>query len=251
MKRLILNQPEQVGDRQLVAQYIGLMFMRTRGPRDNAASYVTELESSQFGIDLVERHRKLFYEEFGKSQVEQFYKNAKEKGTGLRMPKNFHLANLFQRVEEWGRKVFSMEWTIWEAPASTFFIISDNPAFARDPCKLKAPAILGIDRDDLNVELGFPLSSRAFLIAKWGKGPILLRESCRPLRVLALNTRTAVSAIDEVYSPARDAQIESLVREHKDYRVQYVQLTREDLLAMWPEIVQRRRRNNGSRPVGN
>jgi Protein of unknown function (DUF4238) len=241
MNRLIQNQPPKRGDRQLIAQYIGLMFVRTRGPRDNAASYMAELQSPQFAVDLLEQHWDLFCAEFGEAEVGKFYSDAKEKGAGLTMQKNFQIVKPFERADFWGGEIIRMSWAVWEAPASSFFVISDNPAFARDPRKLKAEGILGIGRDDLNVELGFPLSSRSFLIAKWGDGPILERRSCTRMRVLALNTRTVLSALDEVYSPQKDWQIEALVKEHKDYRVQYVRFTREELLAMWPGIIARRR----------
>lgn len=235
LNRLIVNERANRTDRQLIAQYIGLMFMRTKLPRDNANAYVAELESPRFAAELVQQHGDSLSAVFGEAGVKQLYVDA-TKGAGLVMPKNFHLDDIFERADRWGSKIFQMQWTIWKAPKSSFFVMSDNPAFARDPCKLKAPGILGLERADLNVEIGFPLSSRLFLIAKWASGPRLQHRSCTRNRVLALNTRTVLSAANEVYSPQRDEQIESLVNEYKDFRVQFTRVTREGLLGMWPEI---------------
>ena len=76
IKRLILNQQLGDNDRELIASYIGLMFMRTRGPRDNAASYVDELQSPQFVVELLDRHWKLFCSEFGEAEVSKLYSSA-------------------------------------------------------------------------------------------------------------------------------------------------------------------------------
>ena len=231
-KRLIENEPLKRGDRQIVAQFIGLMVMRTKGPRDAANAHVALLESPQFASDYVRLNDEALCAIYGRDKVQEFIDRVERSGQGLLMPKNFHLTHVFDRADRWGERIMQMSWTIWTARPPAFFLTSDNPAFARKPSYIKSPGIVGIDRDDLYVELGFPLSSTSFLIARWGQrgGQLLSHMNASAMRVLALNTRTVLSATEHVFSPEKSSQIEALVKEHKDFRLQYPKYTQQDLL---------------------
>jgi hypothetical protein len=236
-RRLIGNQPLKRADRQILAQFIGLMIMRTKGPRDAANTHAEFLESPQFAQDFVAANHEDLSRTYGSAKVEEFRDELNRTGQGLQMPKNFHLKGVFERADRWGESIIQMSWTIWTAKPPAFFVTSDNPAFARNPCHIKSPGIVGIERDDLGVELGFPLSSRAFLIAKWCRrnAPLLAHCPASVTRVHALNTRTVLSATEHVFSPERSGQIEALVYEHRAFRLAYPKFSREGLLVVTKE----------------
>jgi hypothetical protein len=73
----------------------------------------------------------------------------------------------------------------------------------------------------LGVELGFPLSRRSFLVAKWGRDRDLQYFRATKSRVRELNTRTVLSAHRHIFAAHRTPELMRLIETTKDFAVAY------------------------------
>ncbi len=219
LKNLAAGRSVDGADRATIALFIGLMFLRVEGYGDHAARQAKMMESPEATIKFLENHSAL-----GKilptQLLDAFKKHVTERGYGVKLPPNYHLALLFKRASRYADVIRRMSWSVYQTSRPKFFVTSDNPAFARRSASPLDPGLVGLGRADLGVELGLPLSHKAFLVASWGNVPAgtLLAP---PNKVTELNTRTVLSAPTHVFAPQESREIESLVRQHENFRLAY------------------------------
>jgi hypothetical protein len=231
LRRLIEADHAVRDDRLTISNFIGLRYLRSKAMRDHAVEQAQKIKDPEATIQYIERDFDHYAQRYGAAAVRAFMAKVKERGEGVTMPKNVHLVGLFERGEKWGAEINKMSWTVWKAKPPNLFVISDNPAFCRRADDLFTPGIVGLRRRDLNAELGFPLSSRAFLIAKPARGQAFKSggrtrgdcktEICDTARARNLNVRTVLSAHEHVFSPDNNSEIGNMVLAHRDFHLKH------------------------------
>jgi len=151
--------------------------------------------------------------------VQRFRDEILLRGRGVSLSPKFYLELVPLRATKYAKLITEMDWTVYRS-RTDFFVTSDNPAFARRPDSLADPGLVGLERKDLGVELGFPLSRDSLLLVHWGNLRVGYQRAA-PSRVRELNRRTILSAHEHVYSPERSNTIEALMEEHSDFRLSY------------------------------
>ena len=84
---------------------------------------------------------------------------------------------------------------------------------------MESPGFVGIDRDDLGVELGFPLSPHSFLLCDWSGPNCIEYARATPSKVRHLNYRSILGANDAVFSSVESEETELLVKTHAAFQV--------------------------------
>lgn len=220
LKELVEGREISAYSRLMLSVFIGAMFLKVSGPREHAERAKSRMETPEATIAFTKEKFDRLRRKIPEAEIIRFIEDVQQRGKGVTMPKNYHLDNVFERAVNIAGRIENMRWIVAKAPKGTCFITSDTPAFCRRPVTPFDERMVGLDRDDLKVELGFPLSSERFLIAKWGDGPRLKFEKVSKSRVDALNLRTVLSANRHVFSPVRSDYIAELVAEHSDFRME-------------------------------
>jgi hypothetical protein len=221
VRKLAAGNEIPLGERDVVGAFIGLMLLRVQGLSEHADAVRGGLLTVEETVRYVERNRAQFVGRSSDAKVDEFLSEVKSRGYGVTVPRNFHLEGLLQRAARFAHDIKIMHWTVYFAARGSFFVTSDNPAFVRRPEFPMDPYLVGIERDDLGAELGFPLSRSSFLIASWNSGTGFSIEKASKTRTHELNRRTLLSANRHIFSPEKSEAIFDLVREHAGFRLKY------------------------------
>jgi hypothetical protein len=169
LKELANGHPPGRTERWAISFFMALMWYRPYGLRAHADAQAEALATPDGTIAYIQS-RPDIYDAFSREAVDEYIEKVRNEGRGVRMPKNFHLVNLFERASHVAVSIFAMSWTVEHSVPGSFFITSDNPVLVRRAQNILDPGLVGFDRDDLEAEMGFPLSRETFLIARW-RGP--------------------------------------------------------------------------------
>jgi hypothetical protein len=218
--RLERDESANLDDREIIAYFIGLLLFRVSAVANHAKEEDARLHTVEGAIRFIDNERSLLEQIYSKEEVDNYVQEIRDRGIGLTAVPKHHLRVLAYSPLKAAKTICLMEWEVCRACEGQFFITSDNPAFPRRPHRLFDPGIVGIQRDDLGVELGFPLSREAYLLATW-KPLAAHTGTVSRLRVRELNRRTVLSAANYVFSPQPSEEIAALVAEHAAFQVKH------------------------------
>ncbi len=219
--RLERDESASGDDREIIAYFVGLLLFRVSAIANHAKEEDARFNTVEGAIQFIQKDRRLLEQIYSKDKVDDFVQELRDRGVGLTAVPKHHLGILAKSPLKAAKTICSMCWQVCRACDGHFFVTSDNPAFPRRPHRLLDPGIVGIQRDDLQVELGFPLSRGAYLLATWKPLPSSHTGTVTWLRVRELNRRTVLSATNYVFSPQPSREIEALVAEHAAFRVEH------------------------------
>jgi len=220
--KLILGELVAGQERANLASFLAMMFVRTNAFRRTIA----ELHAAFLNVKLYATaiHDGAFQSAMTRYEEEHGELTQKEKAAvreGMRNPDQFEVSI----HREWTLRalsfhddlvpiLFKMNWTTMIAPEGRYFISSDNPLVRATP-KRFADHIEAGGFLDKNVEVTFPLSPKACLLACWSSD--LDRKMMLPAEgVKQANRARAIHAERFMYGPKFDSGIVSLANKYKE-----------------------------------
>lgn len=224
LRRLAIRETLRKGDREKIAYFVALLFFRVSAVAEHSRRDAARMQTVEGTTKFVEADRDHLERLVSKEEIDAFIEEVQERGFGVTPHEKQHLLLLGSSARKATRNLLLMQWHVCRPPQGGFFITSDNPAFARRPHSLLDPYAVGIQRDDLGVEIGFPLSRSAYLLASWKAMPARHAGAVSAQRVRELNRRTVLSATEYVFSPKRCPDIATLVAEHNTFKLKHPML---------------------------
>lgn len=209
--------------RAAVAMLISAQFERGFATKAHAEMEAKRLKDVDELERFVRASEKDIRKRFSQKEIDDFLAERQNTKEGLTVDPKFYLPEILKKVPERASVIGKMQWRVERHDQGMQFVTSDNPAFTRRRGHDLDVGIVGFDREDLNVELTFPISRHAVLIAGW-RHPRRRSARIGRLRVRELNRRAVLSAHKYVYSPLRSEHIESLVREHVGFQLKWIPL---------------------------
>lgn len=204
--------------RWLLSTFLYVQLHRSEVVRRRIQHQAGSVNTTAGGMAYLNAQRERLVEKFGAIAVDDYCDKMNQHGGGIRVSPGHVLKQMILHLGNKPAMFVASDWTIETTDGGSFFVTSDNPVFARRPKHLTDPQFLGIQRYELNCEVGFPLDMRRFLICRPQRQGKLQWRTASPLRCHELNRRTVLSATEYVYSPLIDEGIESLLTQHRGFQ---------------------------------
>jgi hypothetical protein len=224
VSRLIRRGALPQGDRNWLAYFMAIQIDRSISIRRHADVQRDKAGTVDGTLRFLDKNREHLLSDRSSQEIEQYIEDVKARGYGVQLTDTFYLPYLLDGAPRLAKRIASMAWTICRPKRPHFFVTSDNPVFTRRPTWVESPGIVGIDRDDFGVELGFPLSSEQFLLARWPGRQDIAAVDCSKSRVKELNRRTVLCAHEHVFCREKSDVIQSLVYQHQGFRLLHPEL---------------------------
>jgi Protein of unknown function (DUF4238) len=220
VSRLIRGESLSLDDRFVLAFFMAVQIDRTTAVRQHADVQRQKIGTVEGTLRFIENNRDFLLSKLDGAEIERNIQEFKERDYGVPMAGAFYLPYLLQGAHRIAQLIASMAWSICRPKAPYFFVTSDNPVYTRSASWVDSPGIVGIKRRDLSVELGFPLSSDRYLLARWvGKQGATVRDTIAQGRVRELNRRTVICAHEYIFCREKSGDIHSLVHRYRGFRL--------------------------------
>ncbi len=189
-------------------------------------------------LAFIEGLRPKMLERWSEEEIAEVIESVKRKGCGT-VPAKWQLQLVtFLNLQEWVDRIYRMYWRVEVVHPGKEFVTSDNPVYVRRRGHPRDPAVVGIDRADLDAELYVAISRNRFLICSWKKPEHLIGQrgslsaeasistrTISPGRVDELNELTVLMSDKYVYSSRQLVDIEALVERCSDFRLELPKLS--------------------------
>ncbi len=213
-------------DRGALSGLFALQYLRTQEMLRNVHAQDAELSKPENSIAYIQKYRDRFDAYQGPEAVDDVIAEIRRTGQGLDRSRSRMLLYAFKPLPDLAESIDSLNWRLERAAKGTAFITSDNPVFVRRRGRPWDVAPVGFEREDLDVEMYVAISPDRFLMGS-RKAPRQRNRRVSQARVEHLNRLTIMMADRFVFASKACKQIERLLTQERDFRVQWPDLVSE------------------------
>lgn len=211
-------------EKMILSVFLAIQMRRTIAALTQFKSVSTRMASPENIISFIHQIRPRIEKYFSSDAIEKYIDDIKCGRNRIELDRGRAIISVFGNIQRYATAINGMKWSISESPQNKFFVSSDNPAYVRRRGRPRDPGIVGIERADLDAELYFPLCPDLFLIA--AMKPQKHRGRVSKQRVIELNRLTILMANRFVYAQNLSLEIESLLLQEREFRLQQPDLVR-------------------------
>ncbi|GAB5512781.1 DUF4238 domain-containing protein [Rhodopirellula baltica] len=228
LSKLRSGQPVSGDDRVAISAFFALQCLRTKARIEDVHAQDAELFKPENMIRYVQLNREKLNNLQGRDAVDEEISRIRNTGEVAGRSRSRRLLELFNsNLGGLTECIWSLNWRVERASKGTAFVTSDNPVFVRHRSRPLKLAHVCLDPEDSDVELYVAISPERFLIGSWNpeSGSTHPKATISHTRVEHLNRLTVVMADQFVFASKRCKQVERLLAQERNSRVQ------------WPDLV--------------
>ncbi len=153
-------------DRKTVATFMAIQLKRSTHLNDHHKRFAEYVSKPDVIVTYLEENREQLSRKFPENEIDILIDDYKSGRKRFEINTSEMMLHAQRRNEDYRREFMDMYWRL-EISKDGSFLTSDNPVYARNRENPLTPGTVGITRQDLNVEVCFPICPKAVIVLSW------------------------------------------------------------------------------------